>query len=172
MGSAITMNENSSETGSLVAEQLASAASTLQKQRTGYAPKAVTAILSNDTLVVTFHDALTPAEEALARTPQGASQVQEFHRQLFSASSEPMWQEIKRITGREVREATAEIETSTGAVVHAFTTGAMVQVFLLTPATVPRASADGESIECADGEGLRPPERHNKDGEHVPTKDA
>jgi len=31
-----------------------------------------------------------------------------------------------------VREAAAEVETSTGAVVHAFTTGAMVQVFLLS----------------------------------------
>jgi hypothetical protein len=48
-----------------------------------------------------------------------------------------MRQEIKRITGREVCEATAEIETETGTVVHAFATGAMVQVFLLTPEAVP-----------------------------------
>ena len=31
----------------------------------------------------------------------------------------------------EVREATAEIEPASGAVVHAFTTGTVVQVFLL-----------------------------------------
>jgi hypothetical protein len=31
-----------------------------------------------------------------------------------------------------VREATAEVETATGTVVHAFTTGTLVQVFLLT----------------------------------------
>ena len=31
----------------------------------------------------------------------------------------------------EVREAAAEVETTTGAVVHAFTNGTMVQVFLL-----------------------------------------
>jgi hypothetical protein len=31
----------------------------------------------------------------------------------------------------EVREATAEIETTTGTVVKAFTTGTVVQVFLL-----------------------------------------
>ncbi len=35
----------------------------------------------------------------------------------------------RRITGRQVREAAAEIEMSTGTVVHAFTTGAMSRCF-------------------------------------------
>ncbi len=148
------------ETKSHLAQQLAHVASVLQEQRTGLAPKAVTAVLSEDTLVVTLHDALTPAEKALARTPQGAAQVQEFHRQLFSSSSEFMRQEIKRITGWEVREATAEIEPATGTVVHAFTTGAMVQMFLLTPEVVPYAGTDRDLIERADDDGFRPsPER-------------
>lgn len=144
------MNENDSH----IAQELARVASTLQQQRTGLAPKSVTVILNEDTLVVTLHDALTPAEKALARTVEGAAQVQEFHRQLFSTSSEPMRQEIKRITGREVREATAEIETTTGAVVHAFTTGAMVQMFLLTPEVVPYTGTDRDSNERADDDGF------------------
>ena len=139
-----------------ITEQLAEMASLLQQQRTGVAPKAVTAVLSEDTLVVTLHDALTPAEKDLARTPEGAAQVQEFHRQLFSSESDSMRQEIKRITGRDVREATAEIETATGAVVHAFTTGAMVQTFLLTPEVVPYTNTDQDSIERADDDGFRP----------------
>ena len=106
-------------------------ASALQEQRTGHAPTAVTVVLGDDTLVVTMHDALTPAEKTLARSPAGAAQVQEFHRQLFANSSESLRLEIKRITGRDVREAAAEVETATGTMVHAFTTGAMVQVFLL-----------------------------------------
>jgi hypothetical protein len=69
--------------------------------------------------------------------------VQEFHRQLFFNSADSIRQEIKRITGREVREAAAEVETVTGAVVHAFTTGAMVQVFLLAKSA---AAADTVSI--------------------------
>ena len=92
-------------TNSHIAQQLAHVASVLQQQRTGLAPKAVTAVLNEDTLVLTLHDALTPAEKALSRTPEGAAQVQEFHRQLFSSESESMRQEIKRITGREVRES-------------------------------------------------------------------
>ena len=113
-------------------QQVAQAVSAFQQRRTGYAPKAVTVVLSEDTLVVTLHEALSPAEKTLARTPEGALQVQEFHRQLFKNSADLLRQEIKRITGVAVGEAAAEIETTTGAVVHAFTSGTMVQVFQLT----------------------------------------
>ena len=114
-----------------MAQQVAHAAIASQHQRTGHVPKAVTVVLSEDTLVVTLHGALTPAEEALARSPEGAAQVQEFHRQLFANSSSLLRQEIKRITGVAVRQAAAEVETTTGTVVHAFTSGTMVQVFQL-----------------------------------------
>ena len=119
------------ELDSSIALQLAQAARRFQEQRTGHVPTAVTVVLGEDTLVVTLHDALTPAEKALARSPAGAARVQEFHRQLFANSSDEFRQEIKRITGRSVREAAAEVEAATGSVVHAFTTGTMVQVFLL-----------------------------------------
>ena len=115
-----------------MAEQVAHAISVFQEQRTGYPPKAVTVVLSDETLVVTLHDALSPVEKALARTPEGAVQVQEYHRQLFKDSVGLLRQEIKRITGVAVGEAVVEMETTTGAIVHAFTTGAMVQVFQLS----------------------------------------
>jgi uncharacterized protein YbcI len=114
-----------------MAQQVAQAASAFQQQRTGRAPAVVAVVLSGDTLVVTLHDALSPAEKALSRSPTGAAQVQEFHRQLFASSAGSLREEIKRITGVEVREAAAEVEPKTGTVVHAFTTGTMVQVFLL-----------------------------------------
>lgn len=114
-----------------IAQQVAQAASAFQKQRTGHTPKAVTVVLSEGTLVITLHGALTPAEQALATSPAGAAKVQDFHRQLFANSSDSLRQEIKRITGMQVREAAAEVETATGTVVHAFTGGTMVQVFLL-----------------------------------------
>ena len=117
-----------------IAEQLAEMASALQLQRTGHVPRAVTVILSEDTLVVTLHDALTPAERTLAQSPAGAAQVQEFHRQLFQTSGDTLREAIKRITGRDVREAVAEIEPATGTVIHAFATGDVVQVFRLAAA--------------------------------------
>jgi len=114
-----------------MAERVAEAISVFQERRTGYPPKAVTVVLSDDTLVVTLHEALSPAEKALASTPEGAAEVQEFHRQLFESSADLLRKEIKRITGVAVAEAAAEVETTTGAVVHAFTSGTMVQVFRL-----------------------------------------
>ena len=134
-----------------LAQQIAEVASALQQQRTGHAPQAVTVVLSEDTLVVTLHEALTPAEKALAQTPAGAAQVQEFHRQLFANASESMRQEIKRITGRDVREAAAEVETATGTVVHAFTSGSMVQVYLLSA----RSGAD-QPADTSPGHFLGP----------------
>ena len=121
------------ESRSPLTQQVARVAGELQQKRTGVAPTAVSAMLSGNTLVVTLDDALTPAEQALSRTTQGAAQVQEFHRQLFASSSTSIRERIKTITGRDVREATAEIETETGAIAHAFKSGAMVQVFLLSP---------------------------------------
>src|ERR1700675_2013776 len=117
-----------------MAQQVAQAASAFQRQRTGHAPKSVTVVLSEDTLVVTLHGALSAAEKALAQSPAGGAQVQEFHRQLFTHSADGLRQEIKRITGVEVREATAEVETTTGTVVQVFTSGTMVQVFQLAQA--------------------------------------
>ena len=127
-----------------VAQQIAEAAISFQQQRTGHKPQSVAVVLSGDTLLITLHGALSPAEKALAASPAGAAQVQEFHRQLFASSAEALRQEIKRITGVEVREAAAEVETRTGAVVHAFTSGTMVQVFLL---------ADSLSAETFNGNG-------------------
>jgi len=140
------------ETKSNVVQQLALLARRFQEQRTGHAPTAVTVVLGEDTLVVNLHDALTPAEKLLAKSPAGAARVQEFHRQLFANSSAEMREEIMRLTGRRVRESAAEIETVTGTVVHAFTTGAMVQVFLLDGV----ADGDGTLQERSDGQGLRP----------------
>jgi len=115
-----------------MAEQIAQAATALQQQRTGHAPKSVSVVLSGDTLVVTLHGALSPAEQAMAQNPQGAAKVREFHRQLFHNASETLRQEIRRITGMNVREATAEVEPTSGAVVQVFTSGTMVQVFQLS----------------------------------------
>jgi uncharacterized protein YbcI len=135
-----------------VAQQIAQAAIAFQQQRTGHEPKSVAVVLSGDTLLITLQGALSPAEKALAQSPAGAAQVQEFHRQLFATSANELRQEIKRITGVEVQEATTEIETTAGTVVQVFTTGTMVQVFLLAEG-VPAGSWSG------DGSGVRSQEK-------------
>ena len=119
------------QTNSTKAQQIAQVAIAFEQQRTGHRPQSATVVLSEDTLVIMLRGALSPAEKAMAESPEGAARMQEFHRQLFANSADSLREEIKNITGVKVREATAEVETTTGAVVHAFTTGTMVQVFLL-----------------------------------------
>jgi uncharacterized protein YbcI len=80
----------------------------------------VAVVLSGNTLTITLHGALSPAERALSKSPAGAAQVQEFHRQLFASAADSIRQEIKRITGVEVREASAAVEPTTGTVVQGF----------------------------------------------------
>lgn len=116
---------------SAMAHRIAQAARVFEQERTGHRPEAVTVVLSDDALVITLHGALSEAEKALAQNPDGAAKVQEFHRQLFSSAASTLRREIEAITGVKVRDATAEIEPSTGTVVRAFASGTVVQVFLL-----------------------------------------
>ncbi len=114
-----------------MARQIAEAAKAFEQERTGHAPTSVTVVLSDDALVITLRGALSQAEKALAKNPNGAAKVQEFHGQLFATAAAALRREIERITGAKVRETSAEIEPSTGQVVRAFPSGTIVQVFLL-----------------------------------------
>ena len=109
-------------------QEIAEAAIAFQKRATGHSPKAVTVVLGQDALVVVLHAALSPAEQALGQTPRGATQVQEFHRRLFSAASQELRDDIRRITGVEWTEAIAEVDTTTGAMVQAYARAATIQV--------------------------------------------
>jgi uncharacterized protein YbcI len=128
-----------------VAHQIAEAASAFEQRRTGRAPESVAVVLSEGTVVVTLYGALSPAEQALARSQEGAAQLQEFHRQLFQDSAGELRAAIARVTGVQVREAAAEMVPATGAVVQVFATGAVVQVFLLA-SRVPESSWSGSGL--------------------------
>lgn len=119
------------ETQLTMAQQIARAAIVFEQERTGIIPTSVTVVQCDGTLVITLHGALSPAERAMANSPAGAAQVQEFHRQLFANASNALRQEIKRITGVDVREAAVEVEPTSGALVGVFTTGTTVQVYLM-----------------------------------------
>lgn len=105
---------------STVAQQLAQAATDFARNTTGQVPGSVAVGLSENTLVITLHGALSPAEKAPARSPTGAVHVQEVHRQLFANACDPLRQAINRTTGLEVRGAIAEVEPATDTVVQVF----------------------------------------------------
>ena len=102
------------------AQRIARAASDFERERTARAPASVAVLLGGETLVITLHGALSPAELAVARSPSGAALVREFHRQLFACAGDPLRRAIARIVGLEVGEAAAEVQGATGNVVLLF----------------------------------------------------
>lgn len=114
-----------------MAQQIARAAIDFEVQRTGRVPKSISVVVGPESVVITLHEALSPAERTLAQSPSGAAQVQELHRRLFDASSDSLREEIKRITGVNIRDASVDIQTADGAVLKAFNSGTVVQLFLL-----------------------------------------
>ena len=135
-----------------MAQQIAQAVTAFEQRRTGQVPKKVTVVLTDDTLVITLHGVLSPAQQALAGSPAGAAKMKELHQQLFANSSDGLLAEIKRITGQEVREAATEFETTAGTVVKVFTTGNEVQVFRLAGNVVTDTwSGDGNGNGAAVG---------------------
>lgn len=111
-----------------MAQQIGQTAIAFEEQRLGRKPKSVTVVLGGNTLVITMDGVLSRGEMTLAESSVGAAKLQEFHQELFNHSSEPLRQEIKRITGLEICEVTKDKPT---AAVQVFSTGTVVQVFLL-----------------------------------------
>ena len=122
-----------------MAQQIAQTAIAFEQRRLGRKPTSVTVVLGGDTLVITMHGVLSPAEKTLAASPTGGARLQEFHQQLFKLFSDPLRQEIKRITGLEIREVATDKAT---AAVQVFSLGTVVQVFLLA-GRLPADSWDG-----------------------------
>ena len=116
----------------MMAQKVVDAIKRFQTELTGHAPKVITDMWSDETLAVTLHEALSPAEVVMSQNADGAARVQEYHRRLFESSAIGPRKEINRITGVTIRESAVEVETMTGADVHAFTSAVMVQVFRLS----------------------------------------
>ena len=100
-----------------------------QTERTGHAPLVVTVVLERRHAGDHAHDAFDAGRKGAGR--RWRRQSAGVSPAVVSYSADALRKEIKSITGREVREAAAEVEPATGSVVHAFTTGNLVQVFLL-----------------------------------------
>lgn len=129
---------------STTAQKIAHAAMAFEQRRTGRRPESVTVVLCGNTLVITLNGALSPAERALIKIPEGAAKVKDFHRQLFACAADSLMEQIKEITGAEVYKGVAEVEPTDGTFVQAFSTGTVVQVFLLAH-SVPNETWSGSS---------------------------
>jgi len=129
---------------STVAQRVAEAAFAAEQLRTGHEPESVRVVLGADTVVITVYGALSAAERTLGAEPQGAARVREFHRQLFATSCADLRRHIEQIVGVPVREASAEVPTLSDATFSVFSTGTVVQVFLLAGPVPSAMNSAGE----------------------------
>lgn len=118
-------------THSEIAREIAFAASAFELLVTGHSPQSVTVVLSDQTLVITLHGALSQEERDLSKFPEGAAEIQATHQRLIATKAESFLKEIGRITGATVLRATSEVAVTTSAVVSMSAPGTKVHVFLL-----------------------------------------
>lgn len=135
------------------AKQLANVARQFEAHRTGREPESVTAVLLDDSLVITLREALSSAEQEAAKTPVGAAQVRESHRQHFLTSSDSLRHEIEAITGVAVLEATSEVTTLTGTVVLVFLLAASVAASTWSESKSESTSLDSSGSKVKPDEG-------------------
>jgi uncharacterized protein YbcI len=131
-----------------IGEKIARAAHAFEMRRTKLARKWVAVFMNEETIMIALHGSLTGAEKAQAQSPAGAAEVQEFHRQLFAGVSALLLQQIKSITGMDVRHTSAEIDSTTGSVVHLLTTETVGENFPRAPSGFARTSTPGSGLSC------------------------
>ena len=149
-----TLLETENRTAEIwAAKQLADVARQFETHRTGRAPDSVTAVLSDDSLVITLRGALSSAEQEAAKTPVGAAQVRESHRQHFLISDSSLRHEVETITGVAVLEVTSEVTTLTGTVVLVFLLAASVAASTWTEAKIEPTSLDSSGSKEKPDEG-------------------
>jgi uncharacterized protein YbcI len=130
---------------------VARAARASERRRATPGREWVAVFMNEDTIVIALHGSLTDAERALTRTPAGNARVRAFHRQLFADVADTLRQQIRSITGMEVRGTTVEIDLTTGTVMHVLTTDTVLAEFL----SAPDATASRPGHGCSAGSQVR-----------------
>lgn len=119
----------------IMARRVARAACDFDQRLTGRVAQFVTAVLTDDTLVVSIHGVLSPSEHRRAASRSGAAEVREQHCRQLADSLGALRQHIKQAIGLDVCGATAEIEGASGLLVKTFTTSTGVALYLAAQVT-------------------------------------
>lgn len=133
------------EAKSTLAEEIAQAAMAFQRECTGHAPRRVSVVLGEKTLVITLFEALSPAEKEMGRTPEGATRVREYYRQLFHDSAAAFHERLSQILATDICESAADIHSPVGRLIETFPAGDIVQVFRLSSPVAAQAGSSPPS---------------------------
>jgi uncharacterized protein YbcI len=101
--------------------KIAAAVTQFERDHLGRGPQEVRAWIIQDLVLVRLKRVLTPAEEKLARDPEGRRLVKELRRQLVEGSRNMLDEMIYDLTGVQVVSLHSDISVRTGERVIVFT---------------------------------------------------
>ncbi len=103
-------------------DELAKAFVAFEKEYMGRGPKEAAAHIVRDLVVVRLKGILTPAEEHLAKTPDGIALVKKMRESLVEGAKDLLYAVVADITGRAVVSMHTDVSTRAGERVFVFTT--------------------------------------------------
>jgi uncharacterized protein YbcI len=115
------MNRPPSQTKGQLEAQIAAAVTQFEREYLGRGPEQVRAWIIQDLILVRLRRVLTPAEEKLARGPEGRRLVKEIRRQLIEDSRALLDKMVLDLVGIEVVSLHSDISVITGERVLVFT---------------------------------------------------
>ena len=101
--------------------EIAKAVTQFEREHLGRGPQEVRAWIIQDLIMVRLKRVLTPAEETLARDPEGRGLVKEMRRQLIEGSRDMLDEMILNLTGVQVVSLHSDISVRTGERIIVFT---------------------------------------------------
>jgi uncharacterized protein YbcI len=110
-----------SQTKGQLEAQIAAAITKFEREHLGRGPQEVRAWIIQDLILIRLKRVLTPAEEKLAREPEGRRLVKEMRRQLIEGSRSLLDAMVLDLVGIEVISLHSDISVRTGERIIVFT---------------------------------------------------
>jgi uncharacterized protein YbcI len=110
-----------SKTKGQIEAQIAAAITQFEREQLGRGPQEVRAWIIQDMILVRLKRVLTPAEEKLARDPEGRRLVKEIRRQLIEGSRSLLDEMVLDLVGIEVISLHSDVSVRTGERIIVFT---------------------------------------------------
>ena len=101
--------------------QIATAIAQFDREHLGRGPHEVRAWIIQDMILIRLQGVLTPAEEKLARDPEGHRLIKEIRRQLVEGSRDMLDAMIQQITGLQVVSLHSDMSIKRGERIIVFT---------------------------------------------------
>jgi len=101
--------------------QIATAITQFDREHLGRGPHEVRAWIIQDMILLRLQGVLTPAEEKLARDPEGHRLIKEVRRQLVEGSRDMLDEMIQQITGLQVVSLHSDMSIKRGERIIVFT---------------------------------------------------